>query len=142
MWTDGAVIEWRHGGKHIPGLDELSLDAGDPRDHLEGWTQVILANLLARGRKLVQAELHPKFACLVDDDEKHFIMLTRNRSLGGEDQGKPQIGRIGQVRFFTAARFDLGHSQSSAVGRSVSPSGCRPVDDKRRKRATFAPSAA
>src|SRR5205823_15063726 len=59
MRADGAIVEGCHRREHIPGLDELRLNAGNARDHLECRPQVIAANLLARRSELVQAELHP-----------------------------------------------------------------------------------
>ena len=75
------VVRGRHRAEHVPGLDQLRLHARDAREHLECRLEVIGADLRARRREFVQAELDPQLARLVDDDEQHLVVLARHQLL-------------------------------------------------------------
>ena len=59
--------------------------------------QPVLVDALARLEQFVQAELEPKFAGLVDDNEKHLVMRVASGMLRGQNAVEIEIARIGDV---------------------------------------------
>ena len=76
-----GVVPGRHGGQDLPGLDHVSLDAGDPRQGLEGGAQVVGGDMGPGRGDLVDRQLQPKLRGLVDKrvDVRKLLDLTRRQ---------------------------------------------------------------
>jgi hypothetical protein len=72
--ADGAVFGRRHGGQHVPGVDQLLHDAADSGELFEGVAEFVLRDIGYRRAQFMQHQLHPEFAGLVLDDEEHFVV--------------------------------------------------------------------
>src|SRR5688572_13836556 len=99
--AERRVVRWRHRREDVPGLRQLRLHAGHTREHLEGRSKHVAAHVIDRAGELVYAELHPQLGRLVDDDEKHLIVMKRLRALGRQHavelQVFPVADRLAQV---------------------------------------------
>lgn len=89
-----GIISRCERGQHIPGLDDLRLNARDAGEHLEGRLQIIGGNAGHGRGDLVVHQLHPEFGGLVHDNEQQFIMAARQWFLGIKDAVELQIIRI------------------------------------------------
>jgi hypothetical protein len=87
---EGQVVVRRHRGQDVPGLDELALDAADPRGGLEGRAQLVAAQAPHRQIHLVQHQLEPQLLHLVDDDEQRLVVLAGQRPLRGQIWSSPR----------------------------------------------------
>ena len=70
----GQVVRGRHGGEHIPGLNDLRLDARHPAQGLESHRRPIAANAVKGSVQLVNHELEPQLGRLMEDDEEHLVV--------------------------------------------------------------------
>jgi hypothetical protein len=86
-----GVIRRCHGAQHVPRLRELDLHARNPREHLECRAQVVAPDVLDGRQQFVNAELHPQLGDLVHHDEKHLVVLLRQRRLRTEQLRELQI---------------------------------------------------
>ena len=93
--AEARIIGRRERGENLPRLNQIHLYARHARHHLEGGAEIVGADLPDGGDDLVQAQLHPQFGGLVDDDEQHFVMAVGERALAGEQLGEAQIVRVG-----------------------------------------------
>ena len=97
VWPDGRIIMRGHRAEHIPALDQLSLRTRHAREHLEGGPQVVSPDACARLGQLVQAQLEPQLARLVDDDEQHLVMRFRRGMLRRENALEIEVAGIGNI---------------------------------------------
>jgi len=72
---EGRVFGWRHGGQHVPGVDELFHDARDAGQHLDGLVQAVRRDVGDGRFQFVQHQLHPELRGLVLDDEKRLVVV-------------------------------------------------------------------
>ena len=93
--AEARVLERRHRRQHVPHVQQLGLDAADAAEHLEAGIQIVALDGADRGFELVQAELEPQLARLVDDDEEHLVVLRRARMLRGEDPVEIEVAAVG-----------------------------------------------
>jgi MFS family permease len=135
---EGEIVGRRQRRQHVPGLDQLRLDARHPGGHLEGRGEVVGADPLARRLELVQRQLQPQLGRLVHDDEQHLVMLRRKRPLAVEQPVELQVlaiaHRLAEVGMGAGLRrllrlaFRLRRvlrAQAGLPGRAAPPASCR-----------------
>ena len=93
------IVRWRHGGEHRPGLGQLLLHPRDARQHLHRGAGFIAAQMRDGRLQLVQAQLQPQLAGLMDDDEHHLVMLGGEGFLRPQNCIQRQIAPVGQACF-------------------------------------------
>ena len=74
MRANGRIIMRGHGTEHIPALDQLPLRARNTAEHFECRPRIVAGNMFSGFNQLMQAELQPQLAGLVDDNKKHLVM--------------------------------------------------------------------
>ena len=94
MRADQRIVVRGHRAQHVPALDQLLLRARHAGEHLERGAQAVLPNRLARGLQLVQAQLEPQLARLMDDDEHELVLRIGARMLRGENPVEIEIGGV------------------------------------------------
>ena len=83
--------------QHVPGLDQLRLDARHPRQHLERRLQVVRDDPLPRRAQLVHHQLEPQLGRLVDHDEQQLVVAVGHRPLAVEQLIERQVATVGQL---------------------------------------------
>ena len=89
--TYGAVLGGCHGGQYVPGVDQLLHDFAHAGEFFKSITQFICRHVCNRRAQLMQHQLHPEFTGLVLDDEKHLVVVGRQRFLCAQNGVKLQI---------------------------------------------------
>ena len=102
--ADGAVLGRCHGGQHVPGMDQLLHDPGDPCQLLEGRIEFVRRDVMHGSRQLVQHQLHPQLAGLVLHNEQQFVVIGRQRLLRIQDGVELQVVAVAHV----TAEVELG----------------------------------
>jgi hypothetical protein len=88
------------GGKrreHVPGLDQLRLDARDAREHLERRLEIVGDDLRPRCAQLVYDQLEPQLGRLMDHNEHQLIVAVGHRPLAGKQIVERQVPAIAQL---------------------------------------------
>src|SRR5262249_22109746 len=85
--------------------------------HLERGLQVVALHVVARGRELVEHQLHPQLARLVLHDEQHLVVLAGARVLRLEDLVERQVVAVAHL----LAEVEM----SALVGRRLAPDAPR-----------------
>ena len=88
-------------GARLVGIDRRR----HPREHFERRTQVVAPHAVDGRIQLVQAQFHPQFRHLMNDDEQHFVVVIGERMLRTEQSVEVQILRITEV--FAQVPMDL-----------------------------------
>ena len=93
--AERGVVEGRHRRQHFPHRQQLRLDAGDAREHLERGVEIVTAHAFHHRRQLVSHEPHPQLRHLVHDDEQHLAVFGRQRPLRAEQLVEVQVVAVG-----------------------------------------------
>ena len=89
--AEARIIARRHGGEHVPRLDQLRLNSADTRQVLERGCEIVRHDQATRRIELVQRQLHPQLGGLVDDDEQHLVVRIGARLLRAEQRVELEI---------------------------------------------------
>ncbi len=93
--AERQIVGRRHGRQHVPGVDQLLLDAGDAGQRFEGRRQMVGADRLDGGFQFVRHQLEPQLLHMVDHHKGELVMLLGQRLLGGQQGVELQIVAIG-----------------------------------------------
>ncbi len=82
--------------QHIPRLQQLLLDGRYARQHLECRAEIVAPHAIDGGAELVQAQFHPQFGNLMNDDEQHFVVLVGQGMLSIQQLVEIEVLRVAQ----------------------------------------------